>query len=266
MGDPFLLFKQTHAFLTTRDQNRFKIIPVEESCADLDQIVLIDQFYTGSPASLMMIRGNDIKTLIKRKIVFLRIHTYSDRSIRYDLPDSIQKGFRHDPFAIIRNNNGTQFVPQRTDIGNHALGAVFINQLTAFPIKSHDLLAVGYDSCFQGCRAFCLHDNSSGINLPFPEFTDKLLTHLIGTDHTCHINLTSYGEYIVQYISRPAEHKIIGRNFNHGNRCLRRNPRNLSPDKVINHDITHHQNFRHGEAVNNFVSPFFIHYFLVIHF
>ena len=81
--------------------------------------------------------------------------------------------------------------------------------------------------------------------------------YFIGADHTCNIYLATHGIDGIENIGAAPQHHGVFLNIDHRYRRLWRNSRYLTPDEMINHDVSDDQHTRTREICNDFQRLFF---------
>src|SRR3990172_5355911 len=163
VDDPAAFFKKTYSLLASGNEHRFEIITLEQLCPGIAEVVFISNLHAHSPTRLVVIRCNDVKSLVYGKIVMFRIYANNVLSSGNNFPDPIQQIFGNDPLVVIGNDNCSHIVTHPFDIGYDLVYAARLHRRPAFPVESNYLLSVGDNPRLKCSRPVFFNNNTPGI-------------------------------------------------------------------------------------------------------
>ena len=119
-----------------------------------------------STRSLGQVRRNDRNSFIKTKMAYFWIDRYKD-ILRSGVPDNLfDETLGYHSFFVVGDNNCIVVWYCFPKVIEHHCEAPSIDPVPVFPVKSHHLLTVSYNPCFNRCRP-CILDDAVTHNASF---------------------------------------------------------------------------------------------------
>jgi hypothetical protein len=215
-------------------------------------------FQTGHSQSLVMIGSNQRCRAIEREITRLRIDQHWDAMVG-QRQNPAQSSFGNHTFLVVGNDES---ISARNYILEHSDDPILgsrIDSRSPLAVSANDELIVRDDSGLGSRRpAFIKHQVFDRLHwCTIDHATAQSLTCQIVSDDADDASLSSESHKIREHVCRAAEVNGLAPYINHRNGGLGRDTRNVTPDKLVKHYITEHDDLPMVDLLQDLNRTFF---------
>jgi len=115
---------------------------------------------------------------------------------------------------------------------------------------------LGNDAGLQGRRPAVFDENPHRGDILRRQFRQKTPARVVAAYNAYPVNPASHGVDIVHDVGRAAPEQVIGADIHNRHRGLGGNPRHLTADEVVHHDVPDDQYLRLGKLIHDFQCSF----------
>ncbi len=200
--------------------------------------------------------GKDCGPAVHAEVAHFGVHGH-DHLVLFGQPDDVlYKFFGHDALAVIGQHNAVEPVRNPPfDELEELLVRIFSDPVLGLAVEPDDLLAVGDDAGLDRRRSAGLRDKAVGRNFLGVQQMGELFPRVIGADHSADADVSAERMDVLYNIRRSAEQQVFLRDVHHGDRRFRRYAGDLSPDVMVEYDVSDHKNPGRRETVNVRIEP-----------
>jgi len=235
---------EQQAEIAERDEQHGGAQLVQEEAGGLHQIFVLEWIrvarvvrQAGEFKSFLAVRRDERERGEIQVMHRFRIEAQPDAALAAERLHSVEQRLGHDALAVIADDDGVRTRQRCFDHGQESLRVGGAEVAGRFAVHAHELLLMRDDARLDTGVPALDGDQAGAADMVQRELDAQLPLRLVTAHRAEQFGGRAERRKIAGDVGRAAGHKAFSLEFHHRHGCFRRNARDASPEKLIEHHV-----------------------------